>query len=84
MKRVNLIYPVSAREPQGAVGLIDNHHLNGLNESVDVNVGGLHGEMSSPSMKRVSVGGSIVVGARESRVQGEGGQGTNRARRLFT
>ena len=32
-------------------------------------------EGSSPLMKDVSVGGLIVVGARESRVQGEGGQG---------
>jgi len=39
-----------------------------------MNVGGLHGEMSSPSMKRVSVGGVIVLGARKSRVQGEGRQ----------
>ena len=40
-----------------------------------MNVGGLLGEMSSPSMKRASVGGPIVVGGRESRLQGEGGQG---------
>jgi hypothetical protein len=32
-------------------------------------------EMSSPSMKYASVGGVIVLGARESRVQGEGRQG---------
>lgn len=32
-------------------------------------------EMSSPSVKYASVGAAIVVGARESRVQGEGRQG---------
>src|SRR5256886_16762607 len=40
MKRVHLTSPVSAREPQGAVGVIENPHLNGLDESVEVNVGG--------------------------------------------
>jgi hypothetical protein len=34
-------------------------------------------EMSSPSMKYASVGDPIVVGTRESRVHGEGGQGIN-------
>jgi hypothetical protein len=52
-----------------------SHHLKYVAESVYVNVGGLHGEMSSPSMKRVSVGGVIVLGGRESRLQGEGRQG---------
>ena len=33
-------FPRSAREPQGAVGVIENPHLNGLDESVEVNVGG--------------------------------------------
>jgi hypothetical protein len=32
-------------------------------------------EMSSPSMKYASVGGVIVLGGRESRLQGEGRQG---------
>jgi len=40
MKRVHLTSPVSARDPQGAVGVIENPHLNGLDESVEVNVGG--------------------------------------------
>jgi hypothetical protein len=35
-----------------------------------MNVGGLHGELSSPAMKRASVGGAIVLGAWESHVQG--------------
>ena len=51
-----------------------NRHLHDLVESMTMNVGGLYVEMSSPSLKRVSVGGPIVVGARESRVHGEGGQ----------
>lgn len=55
-------------------GLYANRHLHDLVEFIVVNVGGLHVEMSSPSRKRVSVGGPIVVGARESRVHGEGGQ----------
>jgi hypothetical protein len=37
-----------------------------------VNVGGSYAEGCSPPMKHVSVGAAIVVGARESRVQGEG------------
>jgi hypothetical protein len=57
------------------LGLEISRHLNTLVEYIVVNVGGLHGEMSSPSMKRVSVGGVIVLGARESRVQGERRQG---------
>jgi hypothetical protein len=52
-----------------------SHHLTTFVESITMNVGGLHGEMSSPSTKRVSVGAAIVLGARESRVQGEGRQG---------
>jgi hypothetical protein len=40
-----------------------------------MNVGGLHMEMSSPSMKYASVGGVIVLGGRESRLHGEGRQG---------
>ena len=40
-----------------------------------VNVGGACGEGCSPLMKRMSVGGVIVLGARESRVHGEGRQG---------
>jgi hypothetical protein len=39
-----------------------------------MNVGGPYGEGCSPPMKRMGVGGPIVLGARESRVQGEGGQ----------
>jgi hypothetical protein len=52
-----------------------SHHLRASVEYIVVNVGGSHMEMSSPSMKYASVGGVIVLGARESRVQGEGRQG---------
>jgi hypothetical protein len=40
-----------------------------------MNVGGSCMEGSSPPMKCMSVGGVVVLGARESRVQGEGRQG---------
>jgi hypothetical protein len=46
-------------------------------ESIPVNVGGSHMEGSSPPMKYASVGGPIVVGGRESRPHGEGGQGSD-------
>ena len=39
-----------------------------------MNVGGPYVEGSSPPMKRMGVGGPIVVGGRENRPQGEGGQ----------
>jgi hypothetical protein len=57
------------------IGSEMSHHLNTSAEYIVVNVGGSHMEMSSPSMKYASVGGVIVLGARESRVQGEGRQG---------
>jgi hypothetical protein len=72
----NLVYPASVRDTtKSGMGRSDNRHLPSLAESFTRNVGGLHGEISIPSMKRVSVGGPIVVRARESRIQGEGGQG---------
>jgi hypothetical protein len=39
-----------------------------------VNVGGPCGEGCSPPVKRMGVGAAIVLGARESRAQGEGRQ----------
>ena len=57
--------------------LAANRCLHGLVESVSVNAGGLRAEVSSPPMNHASVGGSIVVGRRESRLQGEGGQGVD-------
>jgi hypothetical protein len=56
-------------------GLRANRHLHDLAESIIMNVGGPCGEGCRPPMKRMGVGGPIVVGARESRIQGEGGQG---------
>ena len=52
-----------------------NCHLNDLAECIFVNVGGPYAEVSSPPKKHMGVGGPIVVRARESRVQGKGGQG---------
>jgi hypothetical protein len=54
--------------------LAANRCLHGLAESVSVNAGGLLAEVSSPPMNQVSVGGSIVVRGRESRLHGEGRQ----------
>ena len=50
-------------------------HLRASVEYITVNVGGPCGEGCSPPMKRMGVGGPIVVGAQESCVHGEGGQG---------
>jgi hypothetical protein len=53
-----------------------SHHLRDVAESVYVNVGGsgMDAKVSSPSMTYQSVGGVIVLGGRESRLQGEGRQ----------
>ena len=56
-------------------GLYDNRHLNDNAESIAMNVGGSYRELSSPAMKRMGVGGAIVVGGWESQPQGEGRQG---------
>jgi hypothetical protein len=58
-------------------GSIISHHLNTFAESITMNVGGPCGEGCSPPMKRTGVGAAIVLGARESRVQGEGPQGSD-------
>jgi hypothetical protein len=58
-------------------GLSDNRRLNDSVESLCVNVGGSLVEGCSPPMNPMSVGGPLVVGVRESRIQGEGGQGSN-------
>ena len=54
-----------------------NRCLHHLVERISVNVGGsgMEAKVSSPPMTYQSVGGPIVVGGRESRLQGEGGQG---------
>ena len=73
----NLIYSVDVRDSaKSGLGHCDNRHLNDLAESISMNVGGSQQNVkaSSPPMLAGSVGGVIVLGARESRVQGEGGQ----------
>jgi hypothetical protein len=68
-------YPVAGRDSaKSGLGLIDNRHLNNLAKSISVNVGGFYQDdkVSSPPMTDRSVGGVIVVGVRESRIQGEG------------
>jgi len=55
-------------------------HLNTSVECTVVNVGGPCGEGSSPPVKRVGVGGVVVLGGRESRLQGEGRQGIDAPR----
>ena len=71
-----LAYPADDQEPQGVVRSDRSRHLNGLAESTYVNVGGFQGneKMRSPSRSPGSVGGVIVLGARESLVHGEGRQ----------
>lgn len=56
------------------IGSVESRHLRATAEYTIVNVGGSHAEGCSPPMKRVSVGGVIVLGGRESRPQGEGRQ----------
>ena len=59
--------------------MMDNHHLHDLVEFIFVNVGGCVEGVNgcSPPIPRHSVGGVIVLGARESHVQGEGRQGVD-------
>jgi hypothetical protein len=57
------------------LGSIISSRLSASVEYIVVNVGGPCGEGSSPPMKRMGVGAAIVLGARESRVHGEGQQG---------
>jgi hypothetical protein len=72
----HLIYPMSVQDTaKSGIGCCGNRCLNHLVERIGVNVGGLCGEGSSPPVKRMGVGGVIVLGARESRVHGEGRQG---------
>jgi hypothetical protein len=74
-------YPNDIRDTaKSGMGCEGNRRLNYLVEFIFVNVGGLLAEVSSPPMKRASVGGVIVLGARESRVHGEGRQGINISR----
>ncbi len=54
-----------------------SHRLKASGEDLNVNVGGSCGEGCRPPVKRMGVGAAIVLGARESRVQGEGRQGSD-------
>jgi hypothetical protein len=68
------IYPAPVRDStKSGLGSAANRYLNYPVESVCVNTGGSYPDVktSSLSMPEKSVGGVIVVGARESRVQGE-------------
>ena len=68
-------HPLTARDSaKSGLGCMENHHLTYLVESIYVNVGGsgADAKISSRSMRHESVGAAIVLGARESRVQGEG------------
>src|SRR5262249_7556388 len=76
----NLSYPADVRESaKSGLGHVGNRHLNYLAESISMNVGGPQQDVkaSSPLMLAESVGGVIVLGARESRVHGEGRQEMN-------
>jgi hypothetical protein len=72
-----LTYPADIRDTaKSGIGYHENRHLRCLAESIFVNVGGSHQNVKASSlpMSDESVGGVIVLGARESRVQGEGRQ----------
>jgi hypothetical protein len=71
------MYPVDGRDSaERGLGCTDNRHLNYFAESTAMNVGGLYrnDKVSSPLMSATSVGAVIVLGVRESRIQGEGPQ----------
>jgi hypothetical protein len=55
-------------------GLPRRHHRHTLAESTPMNVGGLRAKGSRLPMNHASVGGSIVLGVRESRTHGKGSQ----------
>jgi hypothetical protein len=58
------------------LGSLTSSHLRASVEYIIVNVGGsgMDAKVSSPPMTYQSVGGVIVLGGRESRLQGEGRQ----------
>ncbi len=73
----NLIYSADVRDTaKSGIGHVGNRHLSYLVESISVNVGGSqrNAKESSLPMFAESVGGVILLGARESRAQGEGRQ----------
>jgi hypothetical protein len=71
-----LNYPLTVRDsPKRGLGRTGDRHLNDFAESIAVNVGGPYAERCSPAMNHRGVGAAIVLGVRESRIQGEGRQG---------
>ena len=75
-----LTYPVDVRDTaKSGRGCRGNRHLKYRAEFIFVNGGGSpqDGKVSSLPMPAESVGGLIVLGGRESLLQGEGGQGIN-------
>jgi len=71
----HLLYLAGIRDSaERGLGQVGNRHLPHLVESISVNVGGSsqNEKVSSPPKFGMSVGGFIVLGARESRVRGEG------------
>jgi hypothetical protein len=78
MLAVNLSYPLTSWDSaKSGLGQKVSHHLNTSVECTVVNVGGsgMDAKVSSPPMTYQSVGAVIVLGGRESRLQGEGPQG---------
>jgi hypothetical protein len=70
-------YPLPVRDTaKRGMGRTGNHHLNSLVESVWLNVGSASADakVSRPPRRQRRGGGGVVLGARESRVQGEGRQ----------
>ena len=83
----HLNYPATVRDTvKNGIGCERNRHLNHLAESINVNKGGSHGDAKECShpMSGVSVGATIVVRARESRVHGEGSQSVGISRANVT
>lgn len=75
-----LIYLPDVRDTaKSGMGRTGNRHLHYLAESISVNVGGSrqNGKGSSLPRSVESVGGVIVLGARENCVRGEGRQEFN-------
>jgi len=79
-RMVTSVYPGDVRDTsERGMGCQANRHLRRRAESDHENVGGSaqNGKVSCPPRVGLSVGGFIVLGARESRVRGEGSQGGN-------
>ena len=72
-----LVYLAFVRDSaERGLGCTGNHHLRHLVESIFMNVGELYrgAKVNGQSIPDIEVGAIILLGARESRVQGEGSQ----------